>query len=53
MVDVQQVIQTFCGTFLGILSGEMVSLEKSPVSLDCYRLALGRASSCKILLESM
>ena len=39
---------------LGILlSGEMVSLEKHPVFLDCYRLALERASSCKILLQCM
>ena len=34
-----------------LLSGEMVSLEKYPVVLDCGRLALGRASSCKILLQ--
>ena len=37
---------------LGILlSGEMVSLEKHPVLLYCYRLALERASSCKTLLQ--
>ena len=33
---------------LGILfSGEMVSLEKHLVFLDCYMLALRRISSCK------
>ena len=35
---------------LGILlSGEIVLLEKLPVFLDCNRLALERASSCKTL----
>ena len=29
---------------------DMVSLEKHPVFLDCYRLVLGRASSRKTLL---
>ena len=33
-----------------LLSGEMVSLEKHLVFLDCYRLALGRPSSCKTLV---
>ena len=37
---------------LGILSsGEMASLEKHPPFLDYYRLALGRASNSKILLQ--
>ena len=37
---------------LGILlSGEMVSLERHPVFLGCYRLPLGRASSSKTLLQ--
>ena len=31
----------------------MVSLEKHPVFLDCYRLELRRASSCKMLLQCM
>ena len=34
-----------------LLSGEMVSLEKYPFVLDCGRLTLGRASSCKMLLQ--
>ena len=34
-----------------LLSGETVSLEKQPVFLYCYRLALGRTSSCKTLLQ--
>ena len=37
---------------LGIpLPGEMVSQKKHKVFLDCYRLASGRASSCKSLLK--
>ena len=32
------------------LSGDMMSLKKHLVFLDCYRLMLGRASSCKTLL---
>ena len=39
---------------LGILlSGEMVSLEKHPVFLDCYRFALGRAPSCKTVFNAV
>ena len=53
MVDVQQVCNIgIMWNVLGILlSGEMMSLEKHPVFLDYYRIALGRASSCKILLQ--
>ena len=55
MVDVQQACNIgIMWNVLGILlSGEMMSLEKHPVFLDYYRIALGRASSCKILLQCM
>ena len=53
MVDVQQACNIgIMWNVLGILlSGEMMSLEKHPVFLDYHRIALGRASSCKILLQ--
>ena len=36
---------------LGILSSGEISQEKCPVFPDCYRLALGRVSSCINLVK--
>ena len=52
LVDVQQVIYLW-NVLRILLFGKMVSLEEHPVFLDCYKLALRSAFSCKTLQQCM